>query len=62
MGTAGKIQPDKDEARAFIRRFCQEVLWLKQLHGVGQALFQDHIARHLMKQTANTFSCGRRWG
>jgi hypothetical protein len=50
-----KLQPEDETTRALVKRFCDNIFWLRQIHYIGSELFHDDGARSLMERTAHAF-------
>ena len=50
-----KAGAQDETTRVFVKRFCEQVLWLKQVHDIVCELFDDESAQSLMERTAHVF-------
>lgn len=50
-----KWQHHDESTRVLVKRFCDYIFWLKQVHYSFSELFEDNEARFLMERTAHMF-------
>jgi len=50
-----KINPQDNQARQIVKKFCNYVVQLKSIYRTFKALFEDQEAKKLMEQTAKAF-------
>lgn len=50
-----KMCPRDQDARALVKRFCDHIFWLNQLHHIFLELFDDNRTQSLLDRTAAAF-------
>ena len=50
-----RSQPQDETTRALVKRFCDYIFWLKQIHYIYCELFDDDKTQSLMERTSHAF-------